>query len=332
MIIQEDSLDDLLNSTFSKIISDGQEIESSKGKNSEIRNAQLILNNPRARLSISESRSKLISCLGEFFWYLSGSDSIEFIEYYIGNYRDFIDYEEDENLPVLGAYGPRVFGEPSQFLAIEHLLRTKPDSRRAVISIYDKTDVIRYDKRDIPCTCSLQFFIRDNILHLTTIMRSNDAAKGLIHDLFSFTLIQELMWAKLARDNTSLQLGTYTHIVGSLHIYNKNTGIVDDFLNIEGWQNKVSMEQMNPSYLEADLSIVIRLEQELRTGSSVDESILEDIQDIFWKEIAIILFAYSYIKKEEYTKLANLKNMCSSKPILYFLSKRINKINRENFI
>jgi thymidylate synthase len=80
MIIKEDSLDDLLNSTFSQIINYGDEVESSKGENNEIRNVQLILTNPRARLSISESRSKLISCIGEFFWYVNGSDSIEFIE------------------------------------------------------------------------------------------------------------------------------------------------------------------------------------------------------------------------------------------------------------
>lgn len=332
MIIEEDSLDDLLNSTFSKIMRDGEEIASSKGKNSEIRNAQLVLNNPRARLSISESRSRLISCVGEFFWYLSGNDSLEFIEYYISNYRTFIDYKEDEEIPALGAYGPRIFGEQNQFEAIEHLLREKPDSRRAVISIYDKNDVFREDNRDIPCTCSLQFFIRDNTLHLTTIMRSNDAATGLVHDLFSFTLIQEIMWAKLARDNASLKLGTYTHIVGSLHIYHKDMKTVNSFLDVEGWQSKVSMEKINPNYLEDDLNIVMQLEQELRTDSLRIEFDLESIKDIFWQEIAVILLAYYYIKKEEYTKLKDLKDVCSSKPVLYFLNKRINKIDRENFI
>ena len=180
MIIEEDSLDDLLNSTFSKIMRDGEEIASSKGKNSEIRNAQLVLNNPRARLSISESRSRLISCVGEFFWYLSGSDSIEFIEYYISNYKTFIDYKEDEETPALGAYGPRVFGEQNQFKAIERLLREKPDSRRAVISIYDKNDVFREDNRDIPCTCSLQFFIGDNIVSVSLydFIKSEISARG----------------------------------------------------------------------------------------------------------------------------------------------------------
>ena len=331
MIIEEDSLDDLLNSTFSKIMRDGEEIASSKGKNSEIRNAQLVLNNPRARLSISESRSRLISCVGEFFWYLSGSDSIEFIEYYISNYKTFIDYKEDEETPALGAYGPRVFGEQNQFKAIERLLREKPDSRRAVISIYDKNDVFREDNRDIPCTCSLQFFIRDNTLHLTTIMRSNDATKGLIHDLFSFTLIQELMWAELAKDNEALELGIYTHFVGSLHIYHEDKTTVDNFLHIEGWQNKAEMEPINPSYLENDFNTIKELEEKLRTKSLQDDFDIHSIKDIFWQEIAIILLSYSYAKQGRQSELKELRDLCRSDPILYFLDKKINEINRKNF-
>lgn len=332
MIIKEDSLDDLLNSTFSAIRDNGEEIESTKGKNSEIRNAQLVLNNPRARLSISDSRSKLISCVGEFFWYLNGSDSIDFIEYYISNYRDCIDYKPEEEIPALGAYGPRIFGEQNQFEAIEKLLKRKADSRRAVISIYDRNDVFREDNRDIPCTCSLQFFIRDNTLHLTTIMRSNDAAKGLVHDLFNFTLIQELMWARLAKENPSLKLGIYTHFVGSLHIYHKDMKIVNNFLEVEGWQSKVSMERLNPLYLEDDLNTIMQLERDLRTNSLNGEFDLRLINDVFWQEIAVIILTYSYIKQKKYDELKNLKRFCSSKPVLYFLDKRINEINRENFI
>ncbi|WP_420229822.1 thymidylate synthase [Psychrobacter sp. ER1] len=331
MIIKEDSLDDLLNSTFSQIVNCGDEVESSKGGNNEIRNVQLILTNPRARLSISESRSKLISCIGEFFWYVNGSDSIEFIEYYISNYRDFIDYKQGENAPVLGAYGSRMFGIKNQFKAIKDLLKRKPETRRAVISIYDKEDLFRDDSRDIPCTCSLQFFVRDNALHLTTIMRSNDATKGLIHDLFSFTLIQELMWAELAKDNEALELGIYTHFAGSLHIYHEDKTTVDNFLHIEGWQNKATMEPINPSYLENDFNTIKELEEKLRTKSLQDDFDIHSIKDIFWQEIAIILLSYSYAKQGRQSELKELRDLCRSDPILYFLDKKINEINRKNF-
>ena len=70
MYIKEKTLDDLLNTTYTTILENGDELTASKGVNFEIRNAVLTLENPRSRLSISETRSKLISCIGEFFWYL----------------------------------------------------------------------------------------------------------------------------------------------------------------------------------------------------------------------------------------------------------------------
>lgn len=74
-------------------------------------------------------------------------------------------------------------------------------------------------------------------------MRSNDAVKGLVHDIFSFTIFQELMLAEISKayknkENHDLVLGTYTHIVGSLHIYKEDIPEVEQYLEVEGWQNK----------------------------------------------------------------------------------------------
>lgn len=45
-------------------------------------------------------------------------------------------------------------------------------------------------------------------------MRANDAFRGMISDLFSFTCMQELMAREL-----HLEVGEYFHNVGSIHIY-----------------------------------------------------------------------------------------------------------------
>jgi len=50
-------------------------------------------------------------------------------------------------------------------------------------------------------------------------MRSNDIVKGLIHDEPSFTLFQHLMLLRLREVYPDLQMGTYTHISHSLHLY-----------------------------------------------------------------------------------------------------------------
>ncbi len=58
-----------------------------------------------------------------------------------------------------GAYGPRVV---QQVPYIVRLLGQDPDSRQAVITIYNTDD--HHTSLDIPCTLSLQFFLRDNPL------------------------------------------------------------------------------------------------------------------------------------------------------------------------
>lgn len=83
MYIEEDTLDDLLNFTYSNLLENGFVVKASKGTTREILNATLVLRNPRARISVSESRSQLVSCIGELLWYLTANNSLDFIEYYL---------------------------------------------------------------------------------------------------------------------------------------------------------------------------------------------------------------------------------------------------------
>ena len=72
----------------------------------------------------------------------------------------------------------------------------------------------------MPCTFIYLFHIRGNKLYATVEMRSNDLCKGLAYDLPSFTLFQQLMYLKLKEQAyPELELGTYTHISNSLHVY-----------------------------------------------------------------------------------------------------------------
>jgi thymidylate synthase len=105
----EDSLDDLLRAVFKQLLTGrgNFEVDSSKGRSTEVFGALLELKNPRARLSRSFSKAKAFSPLGELFWYLAGSDSVEFIKHYIPKYPKLIKDEVTAN----GAYGPRIFGD-----------------------------------------------------------------------------------------------------------------------------------------------------------------------------------------------------------------------------
>lgn len=116
---------------------------------------------------------------------------------------------------LLGAYGPRVYG---QLARVVQTLLDDPDSRQAVVTIFDgKQDLGRPEVNDIPCTLSVQFLVRDNVLCARTSMRSNDVFLGLPYDLIQFIGLQGAVAAALG-----LQMGWYAHTVGSLHLYTKN--------------------------------------------------------------------------------------------------------------
>lgn len=181
-----------------------------RGDNTELLGVSLKLGRPRARLSRSEDRGHPFSALGELLWYLAGRNDLEFIEPYIPRYR-----REAEGGVLHGAYGPRLFRAGNAIDQIDNvtkLLRRRPWSRRAVIQLFGAEDLTR-DFPEIPCTTTLQFHLREHCLHLTVCMRSNDAYWGLPHDVFCFTMLQEIMARRL-----DVQLGQYFHYVGSMPV------------------------------------------------------------------------------------------------------------------
>jgi thymidylate synthase len=125
----------------------------------------------------------------------------------------FKNYAEDNGI-FHGAYGPRTNG---QFEAIVERLQNDPDSRQAVVTIWNPQYDLQPNKRDYPCTILHQFRIRDNKLNMSVYMRSNDVWLGAAYDFFQFTRVQLAMASVLG-----IEAGTYNHHVGSLHIYEQH--------------------------------------------------------------------------------------------------------------
>jgi thymidylate synthase len=209
---EADTIDDLLASVYTDLLKESSGTEATRGNFVEFIGCMLVLNNPRARLSRSHSRGKIFSGLAELLWYLSGSNRLDFMEYYLkGKYAK----ESEDGETVRSAYGERLFGPNgiNQMQNVIVLLSSKPTSRRAVIQLFDASDLTK-NFYSVPCTCTLQFIARQGKLNMLVNMRSNDAYKGLAHDIFSFTMVQEIV----AR-TVGLDVGTYKHCVGSLHLY-----------------------------------------------------------------------------------------------------------------
>lgn len=149
---------------------------------------------------------------------------------------------------------------------IEHIyniLKSDNDSRQAVISIYDTT--ARHQSADIPCTLSLQFFIRENKLHLITTMRSNDLLWGFPYDVNAFCFIQEVMAYWLG-----ISVGIYTHQVGSAHIYLEPAKNYEQLLSCVDSKETIKIEnpKWNLSYEETKewLPYFFHCESRIRRG------------------------------------------------------------------
>lgn len=281
-----ETLDDLLHETYKHIMDNGSKVIGKRGAILEVNNFVATLINSRARTSLSLDRRLVRSKFAEFAWYLSADSSREFIIPYISAYND----EESENKKILGAYGPKIFGERyngnSQFDRIYEQLKLRSDTKQAYISISDISD---YKVRDDvysspPCTIGLHFLYRDKALNLTVYMRSNDAYFGLPHDLFCFSMLQEMVSVKLG-----MRLGKYTHICTSLHIYDKHLERVDSYLQ-EGLFEQLPMPAMS-EFNDRILQYIVEAYQ------NKDDTLELDTNELppYWHDFA--LFSDKYFSK-----------------------------------
>ncbi len=188
------------------------------------------LTDPRNRLITSQARDmKYGFCVGELCWYLRGDTDLETMLYYNKRMGQF----SDDGKTINSAYGARIFnniylGESpcediSQFDNVISELARDPDSRRAVMHINQPRDLHKagkYGSKDVPCTMSIQLFIRNRLLFMHVLMRSGDVVWGLGPDCFSFTCLQEVFLYKLQDAGVPVDdLGSYMHTAGSLHVY-----------------------------------------------------------------------------------------------------------------
>lgn len=114
----------------------------------------------------------------------------------------------------------------SQFMYVVDCLKQDKDSRRACMVLLQPYHLF-HDNIDTVCTYAMQFAIYDNMLHMTVMMRSNDAIWGLSNDAFCFWNIYQMVYALLQEHYPDLQRGYYTHMANSLHIYERHFNMVE---------------------------------------------------------------------------------------------------------
>lgn len=179
----------------------------------EYLDAVMVVEDPTRNIVTSPIRKMPMRyAVGELAWYLSGSNRVDDIAQFAKKWADI----SDDGLTNNSAYGYRIqhmFGF-DQWKFVKQLIEKDPNTRQAVIHIKDASNK---STKDTPCTVYLQFFLRDNKLHLSVHMRSNDIWMGVPYDMFSFCFLQIKMAMELG-----VEIGTYTHYAGSLHMYQRD--------------------------------------------------------------------------------------------------------------
>ena len=318
MYLSEKTLDDLMHGLLKHLIEKTNVISARKGSFTEEIGCCLHLTNPRARLSRSEGKGKIFSALGEFLWYMSGENRLDFITYFVPG-KTFPD-ESDDGVYVRGGYGNRLFkwNGIDQISNIITLLKQHASSRRAVIQLFDATDLTK-DFKSIPCTCTLQFLARDGALHMFVSMRSNDAYIGLPHDVFAFTMLQEVV----AR-SVGLELGEYKHCAGSMHLYEDDVTDAQAYLD-EGFQSTtLAMAHMPSRDPWDEIRVLQDSERAIRSDKSLTIASLP--VDEYWKDLIRLLSIFQASKKKDVSTVEAISSDMHSDVYKMFIQARLDTI------
>ena len=164
-------------------------------------------------ITLPERKLSYSFMFGEAAWMLEGKNDVESVSKYVDGVKRF----SDDGETFYGAYGPKIL---TQWSYIIKTLSTDQDSRQAVLNIWRENP---RSSKDIPCTLSLQFILREASdelwLHTIATMRSNDAWLGTPYDTFNFSAISFYIACHLNKVGIKCKLGSLNIQAGSRHIY-----------------------------------------------------------------------------------------------------------------
>jgi thymidylate synthase len=201
--------------------------------------------------------------LMEALWMLAGRKDVDWLVRFNQRMATY----SDDGIVFNAAYGYRwreqfdleaAHGEQlrDQLGAIVRLLRADPDSRRAVLQIWDAEADLGMPSKDIACNTQAMFKVRDGRLNITVSNRSNDIVWGCYGaNAVQFSMLLEYMAARIG-----VAPGVYRQISDSYHAYDdtwpKISGIGERFSGDLYDQGEVSVYPLvaDPDSFDAELA------------------------------------------------------------------------------
>lgn len=336
----------------------------------EIRPVCVEFKNPLNRVTfIPGRRINPFFQVAESFWILSGGADVEWPEIFNSGISQFSDDGVWFNAP----YGERlrywnrnmlhniIINPQDQLYDVLQKFKADKDTRQAVAVLsnpmFDNAGyTIDEQGRDICCNLVLTFKIRQNKLHLSVFNRSNDLHWGLFGaNLCQFSTILEQMTSWLREYYPELEVGTYTHLTDSLHIYMEDYGAksISSEPPTDGYKFEFKDEpRMKNTFeqfteLEDDFEyeikpLFIQLLNNIHPALDNDDMlryvILKHLEtscnDPYWEFVFKALYAYVLVKRGDIVLgLTVFKDLPSSQwkvSMMYFLKKFILKALRED--
>jgi len=159
------------------------------------------------------------SIVYELLWFLRGETNVRWLqERGVRIWNEWADENGDLG-PVYGSqwrsWPDGRGGTIDQIANVVNSIKTKPDSRRHIVTAWNPAEV---DEMALPpCHCLFQFYVADGKLSCQLYQRSADLFLGVPFNIASYALLTEMM-----AQVTGLQPGEFVHSFGDLHLYHNH--------------------------------------------------------------------------------------------------------------
>ena len=164
---------------------------------------------------------------GELAWYLRKDRDVDYIGQFSGFWSTLTNPNSNE---INSNYGSLLFNEQLEWVVDS--LKADQNSRQAIAFLNQPKCQFEGNK-DFVCTMYLNFFIRNNTLHMKVQMRSNDIFYGLTFDAPFFAFVHQHVFLWLRDTYPELQLGVYYHCADNTHFYERHFELADKILSEE---------------------------------------------------------------------------------------------------
>lgn len=270
------------------------------------------------------------------FWIPAGRYDVETLALFNSNMKQFSDDGITFNAPYgerirsWGANGYRNY-EPEviptnpidQLKDVVEKLKADPFTRQATMIIanphFDNFEYTSQGGKDIACNIAVSFKYRNGKLDITVFNRSNDLIYGALGaNITQFVTLQNIVAGMLG-----MEVGTYTHITDSLHVYTEDFGVnildktlpyaldsnykVPEYFLKNSARPKISYEEtmeILERFFEKDLEKMKKCEffEEIEYSLPTDQ---------YWKNCYLAMIAYFYHKNGDFDKVVEVMTAMS---------------------